>query len=62
MPYLRPDQSNLYKQMSLPTEVNLRHLSVKVGQEKLESHIYRASEAGMAIIKIIHGMANKFNR
>ena len=55
MPYLRPDQSNLYKQMSLPTEVNLRHLSVKVGQEKLESYIYRASEAGMAIIKIIHG-------
>ena len=55
MPYLRPDQSNLYKQMSLPTEVNLRHLSVKVGQEKLESYIYRASEAGMTIIKIIHG-------
>ncbi len=55
MPYLRPDQSNLYKQMSLPTEVNLRHLSVKVGQEKLESYIYKASEAGMAIIKIIHG-------
>ena len=25
--------------MSLSTEVNLRHLSVKVGQEKLESYI-----------------------
>ena len=55
MPYLRPDQSNLYKRMSLSTEVNLRHLSVKVGQEKLESYIYSASEAGMVIIKIIHG-------
>ena len=55
MPYLRPDQSNLYKRMSLSTEVNLRHLSVKVGHEKLQSYIARASEAGMPIIKIIHG-------
>ena len=55
MPYQRPDQSDLYKRMSLSTEVNLRHLSVKVGQEKLHSYIERASDAGMTTIKIIHG-------
>ena len=55
MPYQRPDQSNLYKLMSLSTEINLRHLSVRLGKEELESYIDRAAAAGIVIIKIIHG-------
>ena len=51
----RPDESELYRQLSLSTEIHLRHLSIKVGLARLTSYLNRASKAGMIRVNIIHG-------
>ena len=51
----RPDESELYRQLSLSTEIHLRHLSIKVGLARLTSYLNRASKAGIIRVNIIHG-------
>ena len=51
----RPDESELYRQLSISTEIHLRHLSIKVGLARLTSYLNRASKAGMIRVNIIHG-------
>ena len=51
----RPDESELYRQLSLSTEIHLRHLSIKVGLSRLTSYLNRASKAGIIRLNIING-------
>tara|TARA_Y100000588_G_scaffold380154_1_gene463564 strand:+ start:1742 stop:2047 length:306 start_codon:yes stop_codon:yes gene_type:complete len=51
----RPDESKLYKQLSVSTEIHLRHLSIKVGLARLADYLNRAAKAGIIRVTIIHG-------
>jgi DNA-nicking Smr family endonuclease len=52
-------ESKLYRQLSLPTELHLRHLSVKVVLTKLTNYLLEASVAGIIRVNIIHGRSGR---
>ena len=49
------DRSRLYRQISLPTEIHLRRMTVRDALEKLERYLDDATVAGMRAVRVIHG-------
>ena len=57
MPYQNPQNSNLFKKMSVPNEIHLRRDKVVPAIERLKAYIEDAKNAGMKEIRVIHGRA-----
>jgi|TARA_B100000959_G_scaffold44644_1_gene45091 DNA mismatch repair protein MutS2 len=57
LPYQNPQDSKLFKKLSIPNEIHLRKIKVAPAIERLESYIKDATNAGMKEVKVIHGRA-----
>ena len=55
LPYERREESRLYRQLSVSSEINLRQLSIKVAMKNLDIYLMKAANAGMVRVNIIHG-------
>ena len=55
MPYQNPQESTLFKKLSIPSEIHLRKDKVIPAIQRLESYIKDATNAGMKEIRVIHG-------
>ena len=58
MPYQNPQESNLFKKLSVPSEIHLRKDKVIPAIQILESYIKDATNAGMKEIRGNHGRRN----
>ena len=55
MPYQNPQDSKLFKKLSIPNEIHLRRIKVVPAIKRLESYIKEATDAGMKEVRVIHG-------
>ncbi len=55
LPYERREESRLYRQLSVSSEINLRQLSIKIAMKNLDIYLTKAANAGMVRVNIIHG-------
>ncbi len=49
------DHSRLMRQISVPTEVHLRRMSVRDALDKLDRYLNDATVMGMPWVRVIHG-------